>query len=625
MPAQEKRKPIAVLNAVAGPLEGSLLHLWPGVTSLGRGAGNVISILDHSVSPYHCTIEEDGGVFRIKGGDNERMFVNGVPVKRGLLHVGDEIQLGKNVFRFHPDHHRTSVEHEQPKSPHSTAVVVLSRDRVFHSDPRRNGHEFAYSTPMRDWDILQQFTASITSARTVDAVAREALRTALDLADSDWAALLLADESSREFAWTLAIERSTGRERTLALNRAALIEVLEHGTPITGVSGHNASPSGSSFFAAPILDGDRTIGVLYVEGQSEFNDDIQRSVVTVANVVAVALQRSPDYATSIVPPFAEGDLERAMVGNSPGMIEVFQLISRAAPSDSTVLIRGESGTGKELVAQAIHANSNRRTGPFIAINCAAIAETLLESELFGHEKGSFTGAIAQKKGKLELAHGGTVFLDEIGELAPSLQAKLLRVLQEREFERVGGTRSIKLDIRLISATNKDLERGVQHGGFRQDLFYRLNVVSIQMPALRERREDIPLLADFFVKKYAARSKREVSTISLAARTSLMSYDWPGNVRELENAIEHAVVLGRSAVILPEDLPKQVLEKQTGTRVPVTRYHEGMRRAKQLLIRTAMDEAGGQYTQAARLLGLHPNYLHRLMRNLDLKRSHESDD
>jgi Nif-specific regulatory protein len=271
-----------------------------------------------------------------------------------------------------------------------------------------------------------------------------------------------------------------------------------------------------------------------------------------------------------------------------------------------------------LVARAIHRGSSRAAKPCVAINCAALAESLLESELFGHEKGAFTGAIAQKKGKLEVAEGGTVFLDEIGELAPLLQAKLLRVLQEREFERVGGTRTIKLDVRLITATNRDLEGEVKKGTFREDLFYRLNVVSLRMPPLRERREDIALLASYFASKYAKRANRAVLGISPQARTCLTNYDWPGNVRELENAIERAVVLGSSELILPEDLPESVLDRATPADVTMTAFHDSIRESKKQLILSAFDQAGGNYTEAARLLGLHPNYLHRLIRNLNIK-------
>jgi Nif-specific regulatory protein len=246
-------------------------------------------------------------------------------------------------------------------------------------------------------------------------------------------------------------------------------------------------------------------------------------------------------------------------------------------------------------------------------------ESLLESELFGHEKGAFTGALALKKGRLEIADGGTVFLDEIGELSPTLQVKLLRVLQEREFERVGGTNTIKIDIRLVAATNKNLEEAIDSGEFRRDLFYRLNVVSFEMPALRDRRDDIPLLASYFADKYSVKCNRRLTGISPEARACLTAYDWPGNVRELENAIERAIVLGTTDRILPEDLPEAVLETEVSPAdASALKYHEAVKQTKKQIILNAVSEAKGNYTDAARLLGVHPNYLHRLIRNLNLK-------
>jgi Nif-specific regulatory protein len=315
---------------------------------------------------------------------------------------------------------------------------------------------------------------------------------------------------------------------------------------------------------------------------------------------------------------ADFNIEHNMVGESPRIRDVLQFISKVAPTDSTVLLSGESGTGKELVARAVHQNSKRADKPFMAVNCAALAESLLESELFGHEKGSFSGALALKKGRLEIADGGTVFLDEIGELSLALQVKLLRVLQEREFERVGGTRTIKVDIRLITATNKNLEEAVAAGTFRQDLYYRLNVVGLEMPPLRERQEDIPLLANYFAAKYGEKCNRRITGISPEAQARLLGYDWPGNIRELENAIERAVVLGSTDRILLEDLPETILESEPVATAPGTRYHEAVAQTKKQIILGAMQQAKGSYTEAAKLLGVHPNYLHRLIRNLNLK-------
>jgi transcriptional regulator with GAF, ATPase, and Fis domain len=250
------------------------------------------------------------------------------------------------------------------------------------------------------------------------------------------------------------------------------------------------------------------------------------------------------------------------------------------------------------------------------VNCAALTESLLETELFGHEKGAFTGAVTQKKGKFEVADGGTLFLDEVGELAPALQAKFLRVLQHHAFERVGGTRTIKVNVRVVAATNADLDAAVASGRFRQDLWYRINVVNVTMPPLRARREDIPLLAAHFVAKYS-----RGRTVTLAPETLevLRAYDWPGNVRELENAIERAVVLGQSDRIVPEDLPEAILDATAA--LPgggEARYHQSVLEAKRRLILEAIEQSGGNYTAAARLLGINPTYLHRLIRNLQLR-------
>jgi Nif-specific regulatory protein len=299
------------------------------------------------------------------------------------------------------------------------------------------------------------------------------------------------------------------------------------------------------------------------------------------------------------------------------MGHVYTFIAKVAPAEATVLIAGESGTGKELVARAIHANSPRATKPFVAINCATLAETLLESELFGHERGAFTGAIAQKRGKLEEAQGGTVFLDEVGELAPGVQAKLLRVLQHREFERVGGTRAIRADIRVITATNRDLRQEVMRGAFREDLYFRLNVVSMTLPALRDRREDIPQLVSHFIRQQAPRARRRVTGCSEEALTCLRQYDWPGNVRELENAIERAIVLGSTSMILPDDLPEAVIEAAGAGPAARASYYQTLRNLRKQLVVKALEQTRGNYTEAAKLLGLHPSNLHRLVRNLGL--------
>ena len=314
-----------------------------------------------------------------------------------------------------------------------------------------------------------------------------------------------------------------------------------------------------------------------------------------------------------------------IIGKSPKLLSILDVVKQVAPTKATVLITGESGTGKELIANAIHYNSPRAKGPFIKVNCAALPETLLESELFGHEKGAFTGAYQTRIGRFEAADGGTLFLDEIGTLGPAVQVKLLRVLQEREFERVGGTKTIKVDVRLITATNTDLSAAVKEGRFREDLFWRINVVRINMPPLRERREDIPLLVHHFIKKYAAENNRPVKGISEEALQLLLHYDFPGNVRELENIIESAVVLCRGDTITPELLPENVRNVAKNTQsltIPLGLPFEEIERR---VIEATLAYAGGNKTKTARILRIGKRTLFRKLKKYGITSSKEKAD
>jgi two-component system response regulator HydG len=293
-----------------------------------------------------------------------------------------------------------------------------------------------------------------------------------------------------------------------------------------------------------------------------------------------------------------------IIGKSRRMKELFENLSLVAPSDATILIYGESGTGKELVANAIHQNSPRAQKPFIKVSCAALPETLLESELFGHERGAFTGALARKAGRFQLADGGTLFLDEVNVMSSTTQVKLLRVLQEREFEPLGSTKTIHVDIRLITATNKDLEDEVKEGRFREDLFYRLNVVPIHLPPLRDRKEDIPLLADHFSKLFQEKNKKSIKGFLPKTIDTLMRYDWPGNIRELENVMERAILLCRGEYLSPQDLPPPFQGEQIGEQ-PIVSIPPGMTLEaleKEAIIQT-LEETGGNRTQTAQILGI----------------------
>jgi len=309
---------------------------------------------------------------------------------------------------------------------------------------------------------------------------------------------------------------------------------------------------------------------------------------------------------------------RLVAGQSAQLGQAIEAAQKAANSKSTVLLLGESGTGKEIFARAIHQWSDRRLTPFIAINCVGLSRELLESELFGHEKGAFTGAHQLKKGKMELAHGGTVFLDEVGDISAELQTKLLRFLQEREFERVGGTKAIRVDVRVIAATNRDLDRAVKEGRFREDLYHRLNVIPITLPPLRERREDIPALSQFFLQRFSLETKKGFTAIADDAQEKLLAYDWPGNVRELANVIERAVVLGQGSIVTLSDLPPRVAGAETRTPSASLSYHEAMEAHKRELVLRALEQTQGNRAAAAKALGLHRTHLLKLIRSLGIE-------
>ena len=301
---------------------------------------------------------------------------------------------------------------------------------------------------------------------------------------------------------------------------------------------------------------------------------------------------------------------RTIIGNSLAMRQTLDMVHQVAPSSANVLLLGDSGTGKELFARAIHMSSNRAEAPLIAVNCAALPETLLEAELFGHEKGAFTGATARREGRFELADRGTLFLDEIGETSPQVQVKLLRVLQEGEFERVGGSRTIRVDVRIVAATNKDLQGEVEAGNFREDLFYRLNVISIALPPLRDRRDDIPLLAHHFLKLYAQKNHKQVHAVTREALDALTAWNWPGNVRELENAIERAVVLCRGDAIGVPDLPPQIQRGGAALKVLHIPVGTSLEEIERTVIRETLAATKGDKKLAAQLLGIATRTIYR---------------
>jgi transcriptional regulator with PAS, ATPase and Fis domain len=337
-----------------------------------------------------------------------------------------------------------------------------------------------------------------------------------------------------------------------------------------------------------------------------------------ALVVGKALEhQKPNGGVEIASEEIE-ERHRLIVGESAEMKQAVDLAKKAAGSNATVLLLGESGTGKEIFARAIHNWSERKNRPFIAINSVGLSKELLESELFGHEQGAFTGAQRRKTGKIELAHSGTIFFDEIGDVSQELQTKLLRFLQEREFERVGGVMPISVDVRIIAATNRNLERSVKEGRFREDLYYRLNVVAIHLPPLRERREDITPLTQYFLRKHSVAAEKNITEISKEAQARLAAYDWPGNVRELANVIERALVLGSGPTVTVEDLPDRIAYGWTTPTSATQTYREGLDAARKELIKKALATTRGNRSAAAKILGLEAKYLFKLIKSLRIE-------
>lgn len=612
------------LVAISGRLTGATFSLVEEEIVLGREASATVCIADGSVSRRHCRIQKQGDEFVLT--DLESLngsFINGVPVKARALQHGDRVRLGDSQFLFlvqEGDAPSTSSDIKFHEQALSDSTVQLRLDE-------------ALFLMARDLTALMKISTKINAIHGLEELQKTLLELLFEVVPAQRGAILLSDDESPAFASLFGLDRVRGADVTIKVSRTVTQKVMRERVALLTNQPANDSALASesvisdqpaSVLCVPVVMLGRTIGVIYLDASEPgvlFDKDHLHLVTAIAGIAAVAIENARHIE------WLEGEnqrllsdvnIEHNMVGESPPMQQLYQLISRVAPADSTVLISGESGTGKELAARAIHKNSRRANKAFVAVNCAALAENLLESELFGHERGAFTGAVAQKKGRLEIADGGTVFLDEVGEIPPSIQVKLLRVLQEREFERVGGTRPLKVDIRLIAASNKNLEEAIEQGTFRQDLFYRLNVVAVEMPPLRDRREDIPLLASYFVEKYSARCNRRVRNITPEARAHLTSYDWPGNVRELENAIERAIVLGTTEQVLPEDLPEVILETEVPESTPMAKYHDAVAQTKRQIILSAMEQAKGSYTEAARILEVHPNYLHRLVRNLSLK-------
>ncbi|HEV2424749.1 MAG TPA: sigma 54-interacting transcriptional regulator [Terriglobia bacterium] len=626
------------LIALSGPLRGAHYPIEDDEFTLGRDEGNSILVPDPAVSRRHCVIRRNGGTFRLIDLQSRNgCLVNNVRVQEHDLKHSDHISIGDSLFRF-------ALSDEG--GGQASAGIDLDDSRLFSSHTvQLRPEDAAILHPQnfltggvptvrqaRDLEALFRVFQALDSSHDVPTLARALLDFIMDLVPADLAAILVVEESGGirpvHGRWRRADDnRSVPVSRTLARDVVASKQVLMcndvlQDTRIAHTESILASPV-SALLVAPVLWREKCIAVIYLAASSllrPFDDADHHLVAGLASMSAPAfasarqMERLQEEKRRLQ---GELGIEHRMVGNSAATQEVHRFIKKAAPAGSTVLITGESGTGKELVARALHESSARASGPFRAVNSAALSESLLASEIFGHEKGAFTGAVATRKGLIEAAHGGTLFLDEVGDMSPSLQAKLLRVIQERKFERVGGTETLSVDVRIIAATNRDLKAAIRAGTFREDLHFRLNVLSIEVPPLRERREDIIPLARHFLERYQRREKRREAELSPEAEACLEQYDWPGNVRELEHLIERALVMTSGVIIDRADLPPEV----RGSGEPPgsgSRYHDAIIRARKQVILQALRQAGGVYKEAARLLGIQDTYLHRVIRELGLK-------
>jgi Nif-specific regulatory protein len=647
------------LIAISGSLKGTVFALTGTDVSVGREAANAVCLNDPSVSRRHCLLRRIDNQNEIEAAKTESgqpagptaqwsiidldsfngTFINDVPIKEQMLRHGDHVTIGDVVLLFVTQDVNTegtaTLPHDEADLI-TRSTVRLRRDDALYLRPDKIFSELpATDRIARDLNTLLRISAAINSLRNLDELQKRVLELIREVVPLEREAILLIDREEDAFTSVCGWTKLTGSDNSFTVSKTITRQVLLErvallSNDLVDNTSYKQTPSliGARVYSVlclPLIVFEKTLGVIYLDTsdpEARFDEGHLQLMTGVADIAAVAIENARHFELledEKAQLQKEIQIEHEMIGESLPMRSVYNLIGKVAATDSRVLIRGESGTGKELAAHAIHINSARAARPFVAINCATLNESLLESELFGHEKGAFTGAITQKRGKLEVADGGTLFLDEVGELTLNIQAKLLRVLQQGEFDRVGGSRPVKVDVRIIAATNRNLEEAVKTGAFRDDLYYRLKVVELLMPALRDRKEDIPLLATHFVASYSKKCKRKVSGISPETRQLLMAYDWPGNVRELENAIERAVVLGSSPFILPEDLPEAVLESGVMPAMESPAFYESVKESKRQLIKRALEKASGNYTEAARLLGVHPNNLHRLIKNLNLSK------
>jgi Nif-specific regulatory protein len=629
------------LIAISGPAEGTTFALAEEEISIGREASNSISINDHSVSRQHCVIRRENGSFKLTDLDSYNgTFVNSSPVGEQYLSHGDQISVGSVRFVFllqEPEESGSPVELGEDELVNPSTIRLARQDALYLKPEAVAANLPADARIASDLNALLKISTSLSTIHGLMPLQRAVLDTVMETIPAERGAILLVKKNSEEFLASCGIDKKLHSQQPIRISQSVASKVLQDGAAILCVDRKDdeslreaeslVAARVCSLLCVPMVIRERVIGLIYLDTSNAatvLDEGHLQLLTAVGAIAAVAIENVQhlewlQYENQRLQ--QEISIEHDMIGESARMRDVFRFIERIAPSDATVLIRGESGTGKELVAHAIHKNSGRSAKPFIAINCAVLSEALLESELFGHEKGAFTGAVSQKLGRLEVANGGTLFLDEVGELTPATQAKLLRVLQERQFERVGGTRTINVDVRLIAATNRNLEEAIKSGAFRQDLYYRLNVIRLRVPPLRERRSEIPTIVNYYVNHYSAKFGRKDIQITPQAVDLLMVSDWPGNVRQLCNEIQRTVARAEDGTIItPEQLSPELKRTSSpttpsGTAASIASLSSStlqgpggtlavaLAEVERRMISDALRRHGGNISRAARELGL----------------------
>jgi two-component system, NtrC family, response regulator HydG len=626
---------MAHLMVVTGLLAGRVSSIEGDSFSIGRLPANDLELPELSISRQHCVIEiQKTGAeihYRIRDLQSANgVKVNGHAVTECELRAGDRIQLGDCLLRFQEDEPRMIVS--QAADIESTFQISPTEMRDIQAGIAWGGmpESGRYGDDLR---ALLEISVALSDLRHVGEIQSRFLERIVARIPADYAAAIPIISADLEGSMRRASQHAHS-EQSLAqgISSTVLDRVLRTQEAILagGVRNEFGPPTSDSIvqsgakavLAVPALVHGEVASVLYLASAAAGSFDAHhlRLAAAAASILGTAVRRAialENLERENARLLSQVRILHQIVGASPAIAKVLHDIQRICGSDATVLILGETGTGKELAAQAIHANSSRGSRPMIAVNCAAFAEGLMESELFGHERGAFSGAIALKRGVFEQAQGGTLFLDEIGELPLALQAKLLRVLESHEIRRVGGEKAIPVNFRLVAATHCDLREAVRTGGFRADLFYRLDVVSVRIPPLRERRQDILPLAEHFLAEFRRKTSRQIEGLAATTRAYLERYEWPGNVRELRNAIERAVIAGASPFIEIEDLPDAL----TGAQEPeseATPFKQALLEAKRKIVLGAFQAAEGKHTRAAELLGVHPNNLHRMLNELGIR-------